>query len=274
MDTKRRGLLAGVVAGAAGLMAAKGAVAQNLPPVPPLPAIKGEDVGIETIKAALRRASDKSLGFEPIGEDWPNLLRYRQDNARVKALPPSARRAVFMGDSITDNWPGQAKAFFDGNGFVGRGISGQVSAQMVVRFGPEVVDLKPRVVHILAGTNDIAENRDPYDFDQTTRNLAAMGSIAKANGIRVVMGSVPPATSFAWKPQRGNRVAEIKALNTWIHKHCQAHGFVYADYWPVLAMPDGALKPQLGNDNVHPNAAGYAVMSPIALAAIEAALKT
>jgi lysophospholipase L1-like esterase len=274
MDRQRRNLLAGALAGTAGLMAIKEAAAQTLPPVPNLPPIKGEDLDLETIKAALNRASDTALGLEPIGEDWANLLRYHKDNARVKALPATARRAVFMGDSISDAWPRNDAPFFDSHGFVGRGISGQVTAQMVVRFGAEVVDLKPRVVHILAGTNDVAENRDPYDFDQTSRNLSSMGAMAKANGIRVVMGSVPPATSFAWKPQRGNRVAEIKALNVWIHKHCQANGFVYADYWPVLAMADGALKPQLGSDSVHPNAAGYAVMAPIALAAVEAALKT
>jgi lysophospholipase L1-like esterase len=273
MDGNRRKLLAGVMAGAAGLMATRVA-AQSLPPVPKLPAIKGTEMDLESIKTALSRASDKSLGLEPVGEDWANLLRYRKDNARVKALPPAARRAVFMGDSITDAWPRNAQAFFDGNGFIGRGISGQVTAQMVVRFEAEVVDFKPRVVHILAGTNDVAENRDPYDAEQTARNLSAMGAMAKANGIRVVMGSVPPATSFAWRPERGNRVAEIKALNAWIRKHCQANGFVYADYWPALATPEGGLKPQLGSDSVHPNAAGYALMAPVALSAIEAALKT
>lgn len=274
MDKERRNLLAAALTGVAGLGAARMAAAQSLPPVPKLPAIGDKDMDLETIKAALARASDKSLGLEPVGEDWANLLRYRKDNARVKALPASARRAVFMGDSITDAWPRNAQAFFDGHGFVGRGISGQVTAQMVVRFEAEVVDLRPRVVHILGGTNDVAENRDPYDAEQTARNLSAMGAMAKANGIRVVMGSVPPATSFAWKPARGNQVALIKALNVWIQKHCQANGFVYADYWPALATPEGALKPQLGSDSVHPNAAGYAMMAPIALAAIEAALKT
>jgi lysophospholipase L1-like esterase len=271
MDANRRKVIAGALASVAGIGVTKAAVAQSLPP---LPAIKGEDMNLETIKAALKGASDKALGLEPVGEDWANLLRYRQDNARVKGLPATARQAVFMGDSITDAWPSNDAPFFDSHGFIGRGISGQVTAQMIVRFGAEVIDLKPRVVHILAATNDIAENRDPYDFDQTTRNLSAVGAMAKANGIRVVMGSVPPATSFAWKPERGNPVELIKALNDWIRKHCQANGFVYADYWPALAAEDGGLKPQLGNDSVHPNAAGYALMSPIALVAVEAALRT
>ena len=274
MDRQRRNLLAAALTGMAGLGVTKVAAAQTLPPVPPLPAIKSDEPDIEAVKAALKRASDSSLGLEPVGEDWAGLHRYRKDNARVKTLPASARQAVFMGDSITDAWPHNAPAFFDSHGFVGRGISGQVSAQMVLRFGAEVIDLKPRIVHILAGTNDIAENRDPYDFEQTTRNLSAMTAMARANGIRVVMGSVPPATSFGWKPEHGNPAAEIKALNVWIKAHCKAHGFVYADYWPVLAMADGGLKPQLGSDSVHPNAAGYAVMAPVALAAIEAALKT
>ena len=199
--------------------------------------------------------------------------RYRQANDDAKALPASARKVVMMGDSITDNWPGLSNGFYAQYGLVGRGISGQTTAQMVVRFWAEVIELKPQVVHILAGTNDVAENLDPYDFDQTTRNLAAMATMAKANGIRVVMGSVPPATSFGWRLERGNPVVLIRALNDWIQSYCRKNGFVYADYWPALAAADGSLKPELGLDSVHPNAAGYAAMGPVALGAIAAAQK-
>ncbi|HVZ30487.1 MAG TPA: GDSL-type esterase/lipase family protein [Asticcacaulis sp.] len=173
-----------------------------------------------------------------------------------------------MGDSITAHWFELVPDFFTANGFVGRGISGQTTAQMIVRFYAEVIELKPRVVHILAGTNDVAENLDPYDFTQTSRNLMAMADLAAANRIKVVIGSVPPAISFAWRPERGNQAATIRTLNAWIESYCREKGYVYADYWPGLALPDGSLRAELGNDSVHPNAAGYAAMAPVAIAAI------
>ncbi len=228
----------------------------------------------EAIQTAISNYRDpKALKVVPVGQDWANLRRYHQANDDAKASPAPARKVVMMGDSITDSWPGLSNGFFPQNGLVGRGISGQTTAQMVVRFWPEVVELKPQVVHILAGTNDIAENLDPYDFDQTTRNLMAMAAMARANGIRVVMGSVPPATSFGWRLERGNPSALIKALNDWIQTYCRKNGLVYADYWPGLANTDGGLKAELGLDSVHPNAAGYAVMGPVALGAIAAAQK-
>lgn len=207
--------------------------------------------------------------------DWPNLHRYHQANAEVMALPASARRVVMMGDSITDNWakPEFGNGFFDAHGIVGRGISGQVSAQMLVRFTPEVIALKPQVVHIMAGTNDIAENQDPYDFAATTGNLQAMITLARANGIRVVMASVPPATSFSWKPYRGNQLETIKTLNAWIKAACAEQRLTYCDYWPVLQGADGGLRPDLGyhGDSVHPGPEGYAVMEPVVLEAIRIA---
>ncbi len=209
--------------------------------------------------------------------DWANLKRYRQANIDALALAPAARTVVMMGDSITDNWarPEHGNGFFDANGMIGRGISGQVTAQMLVRFPPEVLALKPRVVHILAGTNDIAENQDPYDPAITTGNLSAMITLAKAAGMKVIVGSVPPATSFAWRPSRGNPLQTIKALNEWIKATCARQKLVYADYWPVLQGPDGGLKPELGinGDSVHPNAAGYAAMAPVLLAAVKTALR-
>jgi lysophospholipase L1-like esterase len=208
--------------------------------------------------------------------DWPNLKRYHQANAEAMALPASARRVVMMGDSITDNWANPQfnnGDFFGAHGIIGRGISGQVTAQMLVRFTPEVIALKPQVVHIMAGTNDIAENQDPYDFAATTGNLQAMITLAKANGIRVVMASVPPATSFSWKPYRGNQLETIKALNAWIKAACAEQHLTWCDYWPVLQGPDGGLRPDLGyhGDSVHPGPAGYAVMEPVLLEAIRIA---
>lgn len=280
MDKVRRKLLGGALVGGAALGLAKAAIAQEATKPPELakpqpPVIPPQaDPDADAIQAAIRTYNDpKALKVTPVGQDWANLHRYHKANDDVRAMPASARRVVMMGDSITDNWPGLSGGFYPANGLVGRGISGQTTAQMVVRFWSEVVDLKPRVVHILAGTNDIAENLDPYDFEQTTRNLTAMTSMASGQGIRVVMGSVPPATSFGWKPDRGNPVELIKALNVWIVKHCRKNGFVYADYWPGLATVDGALKPELGLDSVHPNSAGYAAMAPVALAAIIHAAK-
>ncbi len=207
--------------------------------------------------------------------DWPNLHRYHQANAEALALPESARHVVMMGDSITDNWakPEFGNGFFDAHAMIGRGISGQVSAQMLVRFTPEVIALKPQVVHIMAGTNDIAENQDPYDFAATTGNLQAMITLAKANGIRVILASVPPATSFSWKPYRGNQLETIKALNAWIRATCAEQRLTYCDYWTVLQGADGGLRPDLGyhGDSVHPGPEGYAVMGPVLLEAVRIA---
>ncbi|MBW8734380.1 MAG: GDSL family lipase [Asticcacaulis sp.] len=208
--------------------------------------------------------------------DWANLKRYRQANAQAMALPAAQRSIVMMGDSITDNWakPEFGNGFFDANSLTGRGISGQVTGQMLVRFPPDVLALKPRVVHILAGTNDVAENQDPYDPAITVGNLQAMITLARANGLKVIVGSVPPATSFAWRPSRGNQLATIKALNDWIRAACAQQKLVYADYFSVLQGSDGGLNPELGinGDSVHPNAAGYAVMAPVLLAAVKTAL--
>jgi len=207
--------------------------------------------------------------------DWANLHHYHDANADALALPASARHVVMMGDSITDNWakPEFGNGFFDAHAMIGRGISGQVSAQMLVRFMPEVIALKPQVVHIMAGTNDIAENQDPYDFAATTGNLQAMITLAKANGIRVVLASVPPATSFSWKPYRGNQLETIKALNAWIKATCADQRLTYCDYWPVLQGPDGGLRPDLGyhGDSVHPGPEGYAAMGPVLLEAVRVA---
>ncbi len=228
------------------------------------------DLQAEALQNALKGLDENGGGdVVPVGQDWANLHRYRVANAELMKQPSNPLRTVMMGDSITDNWPGLSGNFFTANSLVGRGIGGQTTAQMVLRFAPDVIRLKPRVVHILAGTNDIAENQDPYDPMMTTNNLQTMISLAKANGIRVVMGSVPPATSFAWKPKASNPHDKIIALNKWIMAICQAQGLIYVDYWSALVGSDGGLRPELGLDSVHPNAAGYAVMGPMALSAID-----
>ncbi len=202
-----------------------------------------------------------------LAADWANRGKYAEANKADAALPAKQRRVVFMGDSITENWarPEYDGAFFPENGFIGRGISGQVTAQMLLRFSDEVLALKPRAVHILGGTNDLCENDGPYDPDFTHDNLTAMATLAKAARIKVYIGSVPPANQVPWRLSVGDPTPRILALNEWIAGFCKAQGHTYIDYWPVLAGADKALKPELGVDPVHPNRAGYLAMKPVTL---------
>ncbi len=277
---RRKFLTAGVVL-AGGAVAAGNALAQAA-----TPQTSGSDASPIAPPEARDAAARVPQSVAPVAAaqlpqvaniDWPNLKRYHQANATAVAAPAASRRVVMMGDSITDNWANPQfnnGNFFETHGMIGRGISGQVTAQMLIRFTPEVIALKPEVVHIMAGTNDIAENQDPYDFATTAGNLQAMVTLAKANGIRVVLASVPPATSFSWKPYRGNQLDTIKTLNAWIKSTCAEQKLTYCDYWPVLQGPDGGLRSDLGwhGDSVHPGPAGYAVMEPVLLEAVRIAL--
>jgi lysophospholipase L1-like esterase len=195
-------------------------------------------------------------------DDWPALCRYH-DADRTIDTPP---RAVMIGDSITEFWLSTAPALF-ADGIVDRGVSGQTSAQIMVRFYQDVVRLHPRVVHILCGTNDIAGNTGPTSPDDFASAVLAMVDMARANDIAVVLGSILPAGTFAWRASY-RPAPEIIALNGWLRDLAQQRGLVYADYYSAMAAPDGAMRPGLSNDGVHPNAAGYAVMDPIARAAI------
>jgi lysophospholipase L1-like esterase len=205
-------------------------------------------------------------------QDWPNLGRYRDENAK---LPPPAKgeaRVVFMGDSITDAWGRSVGEFFPGKPYVNRGISGQTTGQMLIRFRPDVVALKPRAVVILAGINDIAGNTGPTTLQAIEDNLASMVDLAKANGIRVVLASVTPASRFSWRP--GFQPAgDIRALNAWIQDYARQRGIVYLDYYSSLVNIEGGMKAEYTTDGVHPTAAGYAVMAPLAEQAITRALK-
>jgi acyl-CoA thioesterase I len=203
--------------------------------------------------------------------NWPELTRYHSANAALAAPVAGTPRVVFMGDSITDFWP-NADGYFAAHGYVGRGISGQTSPQMLVRFRQDVVELKPAVVVILAGTNDVAENTGPYDPSFTEGCLASMVEIAHANGIRVVLSSVLPAYDFPWRPGL-NPPAKIAALNDWIREYAKRAHCTYVDYYAAMVDARPGLKADLSPDGVHPNPTGYGVMEGLVDKAIAAALE-
>jgi lysophospholipase L1-like esterase len=206
--------------------------------------------------------------------DWPNLSRYRAEDAVLPPPAPGVKRVVFIGDSITDGW-GRWKGtgeFFPGKPYLNRGISGQTTPQILVRFEQDVVHLKPAAVVILAGTNDIAGNTGPSTPKMIEDNLASMADIAKADGIAVVMASITPAIRYPWNPSIES-VAPIRAVDRWIRQFCQRTGCTYLDYYTPLADAEGGMLPGLSSDGVHPLAKGYAIMAPLAEEAIARALR-
>jgi len=205
--------------------------------------------------------------------DWAQLGYYRERNAAL--APPAAgeQRVVFFGDSITEMWGRTWNTSFPGKPYVNRGISGQTSPQMVLRFHQDVVDLHPKVVLILAGTNDIAEKTGPMTAEATLDDFRAMLEMARANGIKMVVGSIPPSDDFYWN--KGLEPApKIKALNQKLEAWCKSEGVVWVDYYTPLADEKGAMKAGLSQDGVHPTPAGFAIMTPLAEAGIRTAMTT
>jgi lysophospholipase L1-like esterase len=206
---------------------------------------------------------------ERILKDWANLGRYAAENAKVEGKID----VVFMGDSITDGWGRKYGKFFPGKAYLNRGISGQTTPQMLLRFRPDVLAFSPKAVVILAGTNDIAGNTGPMTLEQIEGNLMSMAELAKAHGIRVVLSSVMPVCDYI-KPQTDRRPNEkIRALNTWMKDYAAKNGFVYLDYFNAMLDDAGVFKKELTYDGLHPNEAGYEVMGPLADKAIAAALQ-
>jgi lysophospholipase L1-like esterase len=202
--------------------------------------------------------------------DFGGLERFREANAMLAAPKPGEDRVVFMGDSITEDW--KLEDSFPGTPYINRGISGQTSPQMLVRFRQDVIDLKPKVVIIMTGTNDIMENTGPMTVEQSGESIASMADLATANKIRVVLCSVLPSSEFAWSP--GLKPApRIVELNAWIKQYAAEKGYVYVDYYSAMKDERGGLPPALSEDGVHPLRAGYAIMAPLAQAGIEKALK-
>jgi lysophospholipase L1-like esterase len=208
---------------------------------------------------------------QTVATDWPGLQRYARANAELPPPAAGERRVVFMGNSITEGWARHFAELFPGKPYVGRGISGQTTPQMLVRFRQDVIALKPAVVVILAGTNDIAGNTGPSTLEMIEDNLASMTELAQANGIRVVLCAVLPVFDYPWK--RGLEPApKIVALNTWIRDYAAKRGAQFADFHTAMADARQGLPPELAGDGVHPNMAGYRLMAPIVERAIAAAL--
>jgi lysophospholipase L1-like esterase len=250
--------------------------AQGPPPVagtPPATAPSTSCPEVATVLMALMRA-DARL------RDWPDLTRYREANRTLAAPAAGEARVVFMGDSITDGWQQpRYGGFFPGKPYVDRGISGQTTPQMLLRFRRDVVDLQPKAVVILAGTNDIAGNTGVMTNEEIQGNLATMSELAHSHKIKVVMSSVTPVSEYhvanpRVAPQTTARPMErIKALNEWMKSYAAEHGDVYLDYFTAMIDDKGLMRTELTEDDLHPNAKGYAIMAPLAEAAIARALK-
>lgn len=202
--------------------------------------------------------------------DWPDLDRFKEENAKLAPVAPGENRVVFMGNSITIGWIEWDPDFFKDKPYVDRGISGQTTPQMLVRFRQDVVDLKPAVVVILAGINDIAENTGPATLEMIEGNLMSMCEIAKANNIKVVLSSVLPANIFPWR-RTINPAEKVFALNQWIKEYAAQNNHVYLDYYTTMVDEEMGLKKELTYDGVHPNLEGYKVMEPMVEKAIQEA---
>jgi acyl-CoA thioesterase I len=205
-------------------------------------------------------------------QDWNQLGRYHRDDLRLEAEPRPAGRVVFLGDSITDGW--NLKKYFPGKPYVNRGISGQTTPQMLVRMFPDVVDLRPAAVILLAGTNDIARNTGPETAKMIEENFQAITELAEMHKIKVILCSLTPVSDYTATPQTAHRPpGQILTLNAWIKSYAERNHAVFADYYSALVDQKGMLRNGYSNDGLHPNARGYALLAPVAEAAIEKALR-
>ncbi|MGC1463791.1 MAG: SGNH/GDSL hydrolase family protein [Terracidiphilus sp.] len=247
------------------------------------PLVRGQETGsLPETKAPAQGAPATTASGHPNDEnrrkhdqllltDFPWLAKFREDDLKLGAPAAGENRVVFMGDSITEGW--HLDGSFAGKPYINRGISGQTTPQMVLRFHQDVIALKPKAVIILAGINDIAENTGPMTLEETEDNLAAMAEMATANHIKVVMCSVLPAFDFPWHPGM-TPAPKVVALNEWIKAYAAERDYVYVDYYSAMKDERGGLPASLSGDGVHPLAAGYAAMAPLAEAGIEKAVKS
>lgn len=208
---------------------------------------------------------------ELMQQDWPNMKKYRSQNEKIlkKEFRPTA---IFMGNSITEGWVNANPDFFETNNYIGRGIGGQTSPQMLLRFTPDVIDLKPQVVVILAGTNDIAGNTGRASTKMITDNIKAMAQLATANKIEVVLSSILPVYDYPWRKGL-NPIETIAEVNAWLKNYAQENGHVYLDLFSAMANEQKGLGKEYSEDGVHPNKNGYSIMEPLVKEAIEKALQ-
>jgi len=245
--------------------------------LPSVPRSVWSFVVVVAVVSALSHCADaqdleKQKRLEALQNDWPNLAKYRDANAKLRAPAPNENRVVFMGNSITEGWAQYFPRVFAGKPYINRGIGGQTTPQMVVRFHQDVVALKPKVVVILAGINDIAGNTGPSTLEMIEDNLQAMTEMAKANGIRVVLSSVLPAYDFPWRPGM-NPAPKVVALNSWMKGYAAKAGAIYLDYHSAMADARQGMREGLSSDGVHPTEAGYRLMAPLVEKAIAEALR-
>ena len=204
-------------------------------------------------------SSEKKL----VEQDWPNLKYYRSKNLKLGSPSKSEKRVVFMGNSITEGWPTLQPEFFESKSYINRGISGQTTPQMLIRFRQDVIDLKPKLVLILAGINDIAGNTGPSNVTMITNNIISMAQLAKSNKIKVIICSILPAKDFPWNPGM-NPPPKILSANQILRSYALSNGIDYLDYYSSMVDKNNALIDEYGSDGVHPNKKGYKVMSLLA----------
>jgi lysophospholipase L1-like esterase len=256
------------------------APAPQTPPAKPAE-VKSADAKAAAISAAAAKSATPSDAPVSAGQvafmearlaDWPQFAKYRAANAALAAPAPGEDRVVFFGASMTEFWGKNGSKFFPGKPYINRGISGQTTAQMVARFRQDVINLHPKAVVILGGTNDIAGNTGVMTPEMTEENWQSMADMAKANGITAIFASITPSTDFWW--HRGLKPAEkIRERNAWLKQYCEEHSLIYLDYYAVLVNADGGMRSDLSADDVHANRKGYEVMAPLAQAAIDEALR-
>lgn len=245
--------------------------------VPPKPASARADQKSEIVPQpptpqSLAEAQTIIDGDFTLLQDWPQLRRYAEANSALPPVSPGEKRVVFLGDSITDIW--HLDEYFPGKHYINRGIGGQTTPQMLIRMRPDVIDLQPAVVVILAGTNDIAGNTGPMSLKNIEDNYASMSELATTHGIQVIFSSVLPVHDKSLRgPQSLHRSPEkIRALNAWLKSYCADHQCIYLDYYSQMLGPDGMLRPDLADDGLHPNDAGFKMMAPLAQKAIDQAI--